>query len=635
MLKIEIDDIITSVTIPKLILDKFIKNGTFYTLPSSSDVEMYTGGFTLVFPVKVNNEKWAFRCWYVDLGNLRSHYQTLSQVITKLNLPYFCDFAYVDEGIVVDGKKYPTTRMRWIEGNNLKKYICANKNNTEKLKNLSIKFFNMITKLHEHHISHGDLQHGNILIDSNDELFLIDYDSVYVPELDGECDIIKGLKGYQHPKRGENKKANEKVDYFSELIIYLSIVAIAEKPEFVEKYQVEDSEQLLFTNDDFLDIEHSQIYQDLMALGGKFPVLLKILVDYLKEDDINELIFFPCLIEQYLKKPKILDFRSEYNDFIVGFSYTLFWNVENATCIYLNDKKLYPNAQKTEVTPSQTGEIKYELIADNGFYSVSKTLCLNVCDGVVIDLKVEQNKLRAGKHEKTLLSWSVRNARHAYLQIESDFKQVSMQDARLIMPTETTIYTIKALALDGIMEVFKSISVEVCPESEVVFKSDKKFTFKDVPVTLLWETKNAKEVKLDGISVSDTGSKVVKTDCEKTYVLCVTDEFETKEVSLTVNMLPLPLIKTVLLPMPKLEVKINIQQRLPAPVVQLNTNIQKPNVKLRGLDLGIIKLVGLKPLMPLSIKLGSSLRSRLSTAIDIITNNVKHLKFVSDEKNKR
>lgn len=45
-----------------------------------------------------------------------------------------------------------------------------------------------------------------------------------------------------------------------------------------------------------------------------------------------------------------------------------------------------------------------------------------------------------------------------------------------------------------------------------------------------------------------------------------------------------------------------------------------------------MKLVGLKPLLPLSIKIGSSLRSRLSTAIDIITNNVKHLKFVSDEK---
>lgn len=332
----------------------------------TGDVEMYTGGFTLVFPVNVNDEKWAFRCWYVDLGNMRSHFQILSQVITKLNLPYFCDFAYVDDGIVVDGKKYPTTRMRWIEGKNLKEYICANKNNTEKLKNLAIKFVKMITALHKYHVSHGDLQHGNILIDSNDEIFLIDYDSVYVPELDGECDIIKGLKGYQHPKRGENKRANEKVDYFSELIIYLSIVAIAEKPEFVEKYHIEDSEQLLFTNDDFLDIGHSQVYEDLMELGGIFPVLLKILVDYLKEDDINELVSFPCLIQQYLKKPQILDFRSEYNEFIVGNTYTLFWNVENVTSIYLNDKKLDLNAKETVVTPSQTGEIKYELKVDNG-----------------------------------------------------------------------------------------------------------------------------------------------------------------------------------------------------------------------------------------------------------------------------
>lgn len=50
MSKINIDDIVTSVTTPALILDTFIKNGTFHELPTG-DVEMYTGGFTLVFPV--------------------------------------------------------------------------------------------------------------------------------------------------------------------------------------------------------------------------------------------------------------------------------------------------------------------------------------------------------------------------------------------------------------------------------------------------------------------------------------------------------------------------------------------------------------------------------------------------------
>ena len=82
MFKLDIEDIITSVTTPKLVLDGLIKNGSFYTLPTG-DVEMYTGGFTLVFPVDVKREKWAFRCWYVDLGNLRGHFQILSQVLSK------------------------------------------------------------------------------------------------------------------------------------------------------------------------------------------------------------------------------------------------------------------------------------------------------------------------------------------------------------------------------------------------------------------------------------------------------------------------------------------------------------------------------------------------------------------------
>ena len=170
MFKLDIEDIITSVTTPKLVLDGLIKNGSFYTLPTG-DVEMYTGGFTLVFPVDVKREKWAFRCWYVDLGNLRGHFQILSQVLSKFALPYFCSFTYVDEGIVVEGKKYPTTRMKWIDGKNLKEYICIHKNDKNKLKNLANNFVKMITTLHKYHISHGDLQHGNILVDDNDNLF--------------------------------------------------------------------------------------------------------------------------------------------------------------------------------------------------------------------------------------------------------------------------------------------------------------------------------------------------------------------------------------------------------------------------------------------------------------------------------
>lgn len=475
MSKINIDDIVTSVTTPALILDTFIKNGTFHELPTG-DVEMYTGGFTLVFPVKVNGEKWAFRCWYVDLGNMRSHFQTLSGVFSKLRLPYFCDFAYIDDGIVVGGKKYPTTRMRWIEGKNLKQYICANRNDKKKIKNLANNFVKMITTLHKYHISHGDLQHGNILIDDNDNLFLIDYDSVYVPELQGEADIIKGLKGYQHPKRGDNLLANEKVDYFSELIIYLSILAIAEKSSLVEKYQVEDSEQLLFSFEDFKDLENSQVYIDLMQLGGLFSILLKILSDYLNEDDICNLEPFTTLVDKYTKEPKIKSFRAPSDCFVIGQSYMLIWEVDDASNIYLNGKKVPATMREYKVHPLNIGNESYELKVENGLKTAVVQLSVNVVENVRIEVGLSLKKLRKRKMQASLLQWDVQNAKKVTLETtDGDSELIPLNGEKKCSPNVSTTYTIKAMALDGITEVSKSVSIGVFAESEVLFKADKTF----------------------------------------------------------------------------------------------------------------------------------------------------------------
>lgn len=636
MFKLDIEDIITSVTTPKLVLDGLIKNGSFYTLPTG-DVEMYTGGFTLVFPVDVKREKWAFRCWYVDLGNLRGHFQILSQVLSKFALPYFCSFTYVDEGIVVEGKKYPTTRMKWIDGKNLKEYICIHKNDKNKLKNLANNFVKMITTLHKYHISHGDLQHGNILVDDNDNLFLIDYDSVYVPELQGEADIIKGLKGYQHPKRGDNLLANEKVDYFSELIIYLSILAIAEKSSLVEKYQVEDSEQLLFSFEDFKDLENSQVYADLMQLEGLFPILLKILSDYLNEDDICNLDPFTTLVDKYAKEPKIKSFRAPSDCFVIGQSYKLTWEVNDASRVYLNGKIVPATMCEYKVHPLNIGNESYELKVENGLKTAVAQLSVNVVENVKIEVGLSLKKLRKRKTQASLLQWDVQNAKKVTLETtDGDSELIPLNGEKKCLPNVSTTYTIKAMALDGITEVSKSVSIGVFAESEVLFKADKTFTFKEVPVTLSWNVKNAKSVSLENETVPLVGKKVVTTDKEKCYVLEVEDEFGTKQVPLTIKTIPLPQIKTVLLPLPKLEKTVQVQHNIPAPKVELNVQMQELSVDMQGVNVNLnpaaIKFAKLNSLHPLSIKIGSSLRSRIKTAIDIITNKVEHLKFESDEK---
>ena len=618
-----------------LVIDSFARQGIFRR-DKRGRLVAYTGGFSVVYPFEYNNEVWAFRCWHADLGNLRGHFLTLSAALSKLNLPYFCSFTYVDEGIVVEGKKYPTTRMKWIDGKNLKEYICIHKNNKNKLKNLANNFVKMITTLHKYHISHGDLQHGNILIDDNDNLFLIDYDSVYVPELQGEADIIKGLKGYQHPKRGDNLLANEKVDYFSELIIYLSILAIAEKSSLVEKYQVEDSEQLLFSFEDFKDLENSQVYVDLMQLGGLFSILLKILSDYLNEDDICNLEPFTTLVDKYTKEPKIKSFRASSDCFVIGQSYILIWEVDDASNIYLNGKKVPATMRAYKVHPLNIGNESYELKVENGLKTAVARLSVNVVENARVEIGLSLKKLRKRQTQASLLHWDVQNAKRVTLETtDGDSELIPQNGEKKCSPNVSTTYTIKAMAFDGITEVFKSVTIGVFAESEVLFKADKTFTFKEVPVTLSWNVKNAKSVSLENETVPLVGKKLVTTDKEKRYVLEVEDEFGTKQVPLTIKTIPLPQIKMVLLPLPKLEKTIQVQHNIPAPKVELNVQMQELSVDMQGLNVNLdsaaIKFAKLNSLHPLSIKIGSSLRSRINTAIDIITNKVEYLKIVSDE----
>ncbi|UKI44129.1 MAG: hypothetical protein L6U16_00030 [Porphyromonadaceae bacterium] len=206
-----------------LVLDDHAKNGRFKR-DARGRLIAYAGGFSVVFPYKTaGGDKWAFRCWHSDVLNSKKRYQTIAEAIKKSKLDFLCEFQYIDNGINVDGNIYPTTRMRWIDGITIKDYICRNRNSKDLLVSLADKFLKMTQSLHAQSLAHGDLQHGNILIDQNNQLYLVDYDSFYCPKLRGEADTVTGLPDYQHPARSRNKAVSEKLDYFSELVIYLSI----------------------------------------------------------------------------------------------------------------------------------------------------------------------------------------------------------------------------------------------------------------------------------------------------------------------------------------------------------------------------------------------------------------------------
>lgn len=318
-------------------LDVFLKvpalKGAKARINKNGNPFVYVGGFNMVFQLTHKSKKWAFRVWHVPMGENEERYFKISKYLTSKKLPYFAEFIYDEKGILINGELVDTIRMEWVDGFLFKEYIEINLNNKLALTSLAENFLKMCQDLRDNQISHGDLQEGNILVTKSGEIKLVDYDSICIPEIEGQKEFVTGLKGYQHPSRFKGGKASLKADYFSELVIYISILAIAEKPELWTKYQVKDTQYLLFSETDFEDLENSAIYKDLFGLSLKIDRLIAIILEYLQTELYTDLKPFPV----YLKPPIITVFTCDKDVLIQGSEINLTWEVENALKVSINN----------------------------------------------------------------------------------------------------------------------------------------------------------------------------------------------------------------------------------------------------------------------------------------------------------
>lgn len=479
-----------------LVRDKHAQQSTFLR-DARGRLLAYAGGFSVVFPYYTNTgEKWAFRCWHSDVSNTQRRYEIISKSIRDSGLPFLTDFVYEKEGIMVDGTMYPTIRMKWVEGLPNKEFICNNRNSRGILNNLADVFLGMTRQMHSKALSHGDLQHGNILVDAKGTIYLIDYDSFYCPELKGESDNVTGLPDYQHPSRKHNKVVSEKLDYFSELIIYLSIKAIAAQPSLIDKYKIKDSDRLLFSKEDYSDLENSEIYNDIYALGEEFRLLLVILKEYLGRRDINRLKPFELLM------------------------------MERRVIFSASSPKAIRNSQEVSLS------------------------WVVPFDASVCVLRVDDKK---------------------ELSNEKDGKLVFILD-------KTTTFRIEVQPRTG-QKFTKQIEIEVFDRCNIKFSSDKLYVFPRIPIALSWIVTNAKKVWLDTDEVNASGQKVVEQTKDTTYVITAEDEFGKEESKIEIRMLPIPQVKSILVPIPEIINNLSVSIQQP----RYNAGVVFPNI-----DIGMI-----------------------------------------------
>lgn len=218
-----------------------------------------SGAFATVFCMECSGKKVAVRCFLSNIKEQEERYAEISKFVLTDDLPYTVGFEYQKEGIQVRGEWYPILKMEWVEGETLGNYL-------EKVKESDIfgmlagYFKQMTLELRRAGISHGDLQHDNIMIHEL-ELRLVDYDGMFVPSLAGRAASELGHRNYQHPAR-ESSFFNSSLDNFSAWIIWVSLKCLAHDPSLWKRMDA-GGDCLLFRRTDFTEPESSRAFEIL------------------------------------------------------------------------------------------------------------------------------------------------------------------------------------------------------------------------------------------------------------------------------------------------------------------------------------------------------------------------------------
>ena len=225
------------------------------------------GTFAVVFRLTCGAESYAVKCFTREVAERAARYEELSAYLRAHPAPCFTTFEYIRQGILVNGDWYPIVRMPWVEAPRLDAYLDECLRREAGLSPLLEEIIQLERLLRRHHIGHGDLQHGNLLVEADSgRIVLVDYDGMYVPPLAGRLPEEDGHPNYQHPQRIQQGHYAEEVDRFSLLTLYLSVRALESDPSLWLEFHGADN--LLFTSHDFLLPGATRLWERLQDSPG-------------------------------------------------------------------------------------------------------------------------------------------------------------------------------------------------------------------------------------------------------------------------------------------------------------------------------------------------------------------------------
>ena len=213
----------------------------------------------------------ALRCYTREVHAARQRYAALADYVSQRGLTAHVGMVtWHDDAVRVSGQTWPVLQMDWIDGRVLDVYVgyLAETQRSEALSGLAERWLRLVRELQRAEFAHGDLQHGNVIVDQHGALRLVDFDDAWIPTLaTGVAPDEIGHPNYQHPGRRAEASWGRWVDTFSGLVIYLSLVALARDPGLWAALHNEDN--LLFERRDFSAPFDTEVWKRLDNLGDR------------------------------------------------------------------------------------------------------------------------------------------------------------------------------------------------------------------------------------------------------------------------------------------------------------------------------------------------------------------------------
>ncbi|NQX38837.1 Protein kinase domain-containing protein [Pedobacter steynii] len=500
--------------------------GTVFTPVLHEDEPVFeSGNKAIVFKVSDNStgQYKALKLFAMEEADRFSRFERISSYLKGFNSPYFVNFEFFSNLIYVQDKSYqggayyPGVVMDWAKGVTLGtclRKLCIDRNK-KAIATLAESFKQLALFLLEKGIGHGDLKHDNIIVSDEGKLILVDYDCLYTPAFAGTDSVELGTDAFQHPLRSA-KDFNERIDDFSILTIYTSILALSKHPGLYEQFN--DQHNLIFTKHDFSYPDDSLLFVELAKDSHLCPYgyLIKrscrssfIYIDELEGILRGNIPKPTILISQYPVKP------------LAGESVTVRWMTQYADYLTL-EGSTYPLSGEVKQAFLEGAVVNFifgnELIEKNRQYKVKLH-----ARAEVLHFFVDSDIIPVSESVK--ISWKVKGAKKITLIFDGLAELVGEEGTKVVSPNSDCICKLLVVELDCKTQIEEVLNIQVKRNVNInFFLSKDSFIIESIKTKLRWDVDYADEISIEsslGESFNHLSGKSLEVEPQRsvTYTL--------------------------------------------------------------------------------------------------------------------